>query len=473
MDYRALEDLIGILVKKSGFKLTDVKGSFNKDNLLKIKNELLKEIDDVKSRLDNYEYFDNNELNKDEQERDYLENILNDLNNDKNDIEIKLNGKEDLKLQNKLECIISEIEKVNEALKIVNCKLNNKFYLDEFSKNKDEVAFNDLEMELELVNSLIDNTDVNPVSLGNRLLESYKKGKSLSEVSKDLEDLVNHAKNNYSLTLDEIKDSNIFEIMDNYSTLKNEASLRVEKSDYIDNKVKEDLFEKTKYHNKRIENINNTLESIVKRKENLNTLIDESTNLYNSVRLDRISKEEKLKALTVNLYKYYDFNNYENDYEGSIRFLRKDIVDDTYLENKYKKDIQEFKEELRNLEINFNNLKKEIDIEEEALEIINYRTENDSIDYFLQIEDKVNLLNYSDRLASLENEQQYLYVNVDVIKEEIINLWNRNIVDSLEIEEVYEEPEIDMGSMYEEGNNIFDNIDPIEIDDSIDIDYLD
>lgn len=80
---------------------------------------------------------------------------------------------------------------------------------------------------------------------------------------------------------------------------------------------------------------------------------------------------------------------------------------------------------MRNLDINFNNMHNEIISEERSLEIINDRIDEKSSDLVSKFEDKIKLLGYTNRVNSLYNEQQYLYVNVDVIKEEIESIWAR------------------------------------------------
>ena len=47
------------------------------------------------------------------------------------------------------------------------------------------------------------------------------------------------------------------------------------------------------------------------------------------------------------------------------------------------------------------------------------------IDLMNKFQDKVNFLVYSNRVENLVNEQQYLYVNVEVIKDEVMSIWNR------------------------------------------------
>ena len=101
------------------------------------------------------------------------------------------------------------------------------------------------------------------------------------------------AKENYNKTLEEIKGSNIFELIDLYSNKKNDITDKINNSDYVSEKGKEELFEKTKYHNKRIETFKSTISGIEKRKEELSVLIEESSNLFEKTRIERLKKEEK------------------------------------------------------------------------------------------------------------------------------------------------------------------------------------
>lgn len=52
------------------------------------------------------------------------------------------------------------------------------------------------------------------------------------------------AKENYNKTLEEIKGSNIFELIDLYSNKRNDITDKINNSDYVSEKGKEELFEK-------------------------------------------------------------------------------------------------------------------------------------------------------------------------------------------------------------------------------------
>ena len=430
MNYRALEDLIGILVKKSGYKITDLRVLEDTDYLESRKNYLTEEIDSIKSKLDTHDYIDKDKKIKDEEEKKYLTETLNNLKNQKSELELKLNDKTlkckvKAKTTGDIEVITKELNSVEELIEVVNYKLDNLSYTDDSDKSKDEVYLNTLERELSLVNEALDNKEKNSILIGTELLSAFKNNRSLAEVKDLLDTLTERANNNYERTLDEIKGSNIFELIDLYNNKKNDITNVLEKNNYSSDEIKESLFEKTKYHNKRIETFKSTITGIEKRKEELNTLIDESKNLFLSTRIERLKKEEKLKTLEELLFNESNLNNLESEYASIINLLNDEINSDKFLENKYELDIENFNEELRNLDINYNNLHNEIIKEERSLEILNDRIQNDGVDTLSKFEDKIKQLEYTNRINSLYNEQQYLYVNVDVIKEEIESIWSR------------------------------------------------
>lgn len=430
MNYRALEDLIGILVKKSGYKITDLRVLEDTDYLVSRKNYLTEEIDSIKSKLDTHDYIDKDKKIKDEEEKKYLTETLNNLKNQKSELELKLNDKTlkckvKAKTTGDIEVITKELNSVEELIEVVNYKLDNLSYTDDSDKSKDEVYLNTLERELSLINEALDNKEKNSILLGTELLSAFKNNRTLVEVKDLLDTLTERAKNNYERTLDEIKGSNIFELIDLYNNKKNDITNVLEKNNYSSDEIKESLFEKTKYHNKRIETFKSTITGIEKRKEELNTLIDESKNLFLSTRIERLKKEEKLKTLEELLFNESNLNNLESEYASIINLLNDEINSDKFLENKYELDIENFNEELRNLDINYNNLHNEIIKEERSLEILNDRIQNDGVDTLSKFEDKIKQLEYTNRINSLYNEQQYLYVNVDVIKEEIESIWSR------------------------------------------------
>ena len=430
MNYRALEDLIGILVKKSGFKLSDLKVEEDTDFLEDRKKYIEGEIESLKSKLNSYEYINKDERYKDEEERKYLEDSLNDLNNSLSELETKLSDKSTKsstrrKLLGDKTILEQEIANVRELLTLADNKLTKKSYFDFNGKTKDEVNLDVLEAELSRINTSLEIKYNHPVVLGNKLLDAFKENKPFSQVSEMFDTLITKAHNEFDKTSKEIKDSNIFDVIDKYTTKKRDTAGSLEENNYSSESLKNELFEKEKYHNSRLETFRNTLDGIEKRKEALKVLIDESKRLYDGVLKEREQKEDILSDLINTLYGEANLIIEEDDYKKVINELRNEIVDDKYLENKYNSDIQSFKDEVKNLDINYTNISNEITCEERSLEIIHEKLNGKSVDLMNKFQDKVNFLVYSNRVENLGNEQQYLYVNVDVIKDEVMSIWNK------------------------------------------------
>ena len=445
MNYRALEDLIGILVKKSGYKLSDLKVLEDKDYLLERKEYLTNECDKLRSKIEEDKYVDKDKKTKLEEEKKYLEDTLSSLQNDSANLSSKLedNNLDDdseIRTKAKLDVVSAEIERVKDSVKLIDFKLDKKCYTDSYSKCKDKVLLESLESEIKRIDKSLDIKENNPVLIGNSLLDKFKSGEKLESVREDLDCLIKTARNNYEHTLEEVKGSNIFELIDKYANKKRSLKDRLDDNDYNDEKEKENIFEKSKYHNKRIETFRNTIDGIDKRKKELEILIEESDNLYLNTRSERISKEEFLDELLLRLYHESNLSLIEQ-YSESINILRQDIINDKTLENKYNQDIQVYMDEIRNLDINTSSLHNEIIAEEKCLDILNSKVQND-VTLNSKFEDEIDLLHDSNRITSLENEQQYLYVNVDVIKNEIEELWNRGNSGITETSSMYDEEEV-------------------------------
>lgn len=460
MNYRALEDLIGILVKKSGYKLSDLKVLEDKDYLLERKEYLTNECDKLRSKIEEDKYIDNEKKAKLEEEKKYLEDTLNSLQNDSTNLSSKLennlDGDSETKTKAKLDVISAEIARVKDSVKLIDFKLDNKCYTDSYSKCKDKVLLESLESEIKRIDKSLDIKENNPVLIGNTLLDKFKSGEKLESVREELETLIATARNNYEHTLEEVKGSNIFELIDKYANKKSSLKDRLDDNDYNDEKEKENIFEKSKYHNKRIETFRNTIDGIDKRKKELEILIEESDNLYLNTRSERISKEEFLDELLLRLYHESNLSLIDQ-YSESINVLRQDIINDKTLENKYNQDIQVYMDEIRNLDINTSSLHNEIIAEEKCLDILNSKVQND-VTLNSKFEDEIDLLHDSNRITSLENEQQYLYVNVDVIKNEIEELWNRGNSESItETSSMYDEEEIKEDNIENSDEETLDN----------------
>lgn len=430
MNYRALEDLIGILVKKAGFKLSDLKVEEDTDFLEDRKKYIEGEIETLQNKLNTFEYINKDEKYKDEEERKYLEDSLNDLNNSLSELESKLSDKSTKSstrrtLLGDKTILEQEIANVRELLSLADSKLSKKSYFDYSLKSKDEVNLDVLNKELDRINTSLEIKYNHPVVLGNKLLDAFRENKPFSQVNEMFDTLISKARDEFDKTSKEIKDSNIFDIMDKYTTKKRDTAGNLEENNYSSDSLKNELFEKEKYHNSRLDTFRNTLDGIEKRKEEVKVLIDESKRLYDGVLKEREQKEDILSDLINTLYGEANLIIEEDDYKKVINELRNEIVDDKFLENKYNTDIQGFKDELKNLDINTTNINTEITREERSLEIIREKLNNKAVDLMNKFQDKVNFLVYSNRVENLVNEQQYLYVNVEVIKDEVMSIWNR------------------------------------------------
>ena len=184
------------------------------------------------------------------------------------------------------------------------------------------------------------------------------------------------------------------------------------------------------------------MEGINSRKAEVLNLISVSKNLSEDVKQARMCSENELSYLESRLYGVNTLDVSEEELkniDNLIGEIKVDIENNKYLENEYIDDIYAYKEELKNLDINYSTLQNEISKEEKILEILNSEISSNDIceNKIDKLADSVLLIEYNERLKSLKNQQQYLYVDSKVIKEEIYNLWKRS--GSSDREEIVEE----------------------------------
>ncbi len=413
MNYRALEDLVNILVKKTGYKLNDLKLEEDIDLLEERKKELEEEISTLKDT--------------DSPKCKFL------------------------------------IKSINRELEEIDASLN--------------VKYN------------------NPVILGNKLLDAYKNNDSFESVSETFETLVKKARVEYEKTHEEVKPSNIFELMDRYSTKKKNYSDNLESYTYSNEENRDSMILRISYHNSRIEELKRELEVIDKKKEEILALNSDVEDVIKRVHKDIEIKNTKLNNLLKELYNESNLVSEENTYKSLINTIRYEISDLTYLESKYNEDIKSYKAKIKELDAKVIEVNERITIEEKTLAITQEKLDQKENDLLQRLKENINYLKSSNRVENLMNEQQYLYVNVDVIKDEIIDLWNREEKDSeySKIEKFekekednitssmydFEEPENKDNENNESNEESKDIIDEDLIDDSDDedglevIDYLD
>lgn len=389
MNYRALEDLVNILVKKTGYKLNDLK--------------LEEDIDDLEDRK---------------------KSLLNELDT--------ITDKENLKSKYLIKSINKEIENIELML---------------------DIKYN------------------NPVILGNKLLDSYRNEESLDSVLDVLESLVKKARSEYEFTHEEVKTSNIFELMDKYSTKKRNFTDNLENNKYFSNDNKESMILRISYHNSRIEELKRELEVIDRKKEEVLALQNDAEDVIKRVHKDIETMSERLNSLVKD---YYSEDNIlrDNKLSNLINSVRYEIADLSYLEGKYNDDIKSYKSKVKELDSKVIETNERINLEEKLLSITEDLINKEENDLLLRFRENIEALSASNRVDNLVNEQQYLYVNVDVIKDEIIALWNKEgskVVPKKE-ENIVEEV---TSSMYEEEYKEDTNEEETEeLDNTIDLDEI-
>ena len=114
------------------------------------------------------------------------------------------------------------------------------------------------------------------------------------------------------------------------------------------------------------------------------------------------------------------------------------------LEYEYNTDIENYKEKIRELENKITGLEKFIaTFEEKVNNIMINSPKNGFVDSKKLLNDRLLVVEYDNRLKSISNQQQYLYVDSKVIKDEIINLWSikddsNSVNDEINVEENYD-----------------------------------
>lgn len=423
MDYRALEDLIGILVKKAGTNISESKTMEDADILTSRKEFLESKKSELLESINNEKYIKEVDKNKDIEEKEYLENEIKRVEELDEEEAIKEN----------------ELDNLNEQVSIIAQRNEIKKYYNKSLKENNDINKETLDKDINYVEEVINSKELYPSILGSKLLEAYKDGKSFSEVENDFNMLVEKATNLFNNTLNEVKDTNIFELMDEYSSKKSSTYDKLEKDEYSpDNADRYAL--RSEYHNSKKEEYNNTLKAISERKEELNKEIKSVKILYEDAKASKENNEKLISEYENKLYNISNISLYESDFNGFIDYLRSEILKDKYLIDKYNDDIVSLKQEIITLDINAKNIESLIREEEKCIEIVNSEIEESYKNIKEKIDDELFYLQSVNRLESLSNEQQYYYVNIDVIKNEILAIWNKvQDVASEEDSTMYEE----------------------------------
>ena len=490
MNYKALEDLINILVKKSGTDLGIQIVSNEVARLEEKKKKLTKEKNKLEEKLEKNDYILQIEKDKDLNEKNYLEKTIKQLNQEKEEYYAELEAfnrilesgetyfksvEEDI---NRLNCLLKklmikneikpseenskyyeetienikglekeinrkkyleeeiirvedEINTNNTKLIEVEKKISESSYMDDLTFNKDKLILNNCKKEIEIVEKSIEMWQNSPEVLGGKILDAFKSDKDIKEVKEEIETLIKMANCELKYTQEEINGSNIFEVIDNYEKLSTNLESKVNSYTYDNEEEKNRIHIKQTYHKEKIAKCKANLEGINSRKAEVLNLISVSKNLSEDVKQARMCSENKLTYLEERLYTINTLDVSDDELKNIdtlIGEIKTEIENNKYLENEYIDDIYAYKEELKNLDINYATLQNEINKEEKILEILNSEISSNDIceDKISKLSDSILLIEYTDRVKSLKNQQQYLYVDSKVIKEEIYNLWNRS-----------------------------------------------
>ena len=409
MNYKALEDLINILVKKAGYNVNEGMTLEDIDVLTKRLGELSEAKEKLERKISSDNYVDKEEKAKDLEEKKYIESTIDVLSNQPDEGVINEN----------------EVEELKEQSRLLDLKIESRTYEDKTSKSIDELHSRTLEDQIDALTGLIKEKHEAPSELGLILLEAFKNGKPFEEVRPVFEKLVSLAMEESKKTVDEIDSANIFELMEKYAKEKDTMHRKIQKDSYSDKDEKNSLDEKKKYHTKRITAYNKTLDAIEARKKELKELVEESRSLYSKTREDRLKNEEILKEYNTKLYAAREISGYADEFSKYLDYLKDEILGNKVLEDKYSSDVIAYDNEIRTLDLNTKNVNSKILEEENCLEVIESKIEALDGNKLDKINDELSYLVSAKRLESLTNEQQYFYVNVETIKTEIANLWNK------------------------------------------------
>lgn len=501
MNYKALEDLINILVKKSGTDLGVQVVSNEVVRLEEKKKKLVKEKNKLDDKLEKDDYILQMDKDKDLNEKSYLEKMIKLLNQEKEEYYSELEGfnrtlesgetyfkslEEDIKRLNKLskklmiknemspsdeikkeyedtldsihnkekevnrkKYLEEEIIRVEDEINFntirlneVEKKISDDRYMDDLAFNKDKLMLSNCKKEIEIIDSSVDVWQNSAEVLGGKILDAFKGNKDINDVKDEIDSLVKMANCELKCTQEEINGSNIFEIIDNYEKMSVNLKGKVSSYNYDNEEEKNRIHVKQTYHKEKISKYKANLEGINARKAEVLNLISVSKNLSEDVKQARMCSENKLFYLETRLYgvNTLDISDEElKNIDTLIGEIKVDIENNRYLENEYIDDIYAYKEELKNLDINYATLQSEISKEEKILDILNLEISSNDIceNKLSKLSDSILLIEYNERLKSLKNQQQYLYVDSKVIKEEIYNLWKRS--GSSDREEIVEE----------------------------------
>lgn len=292
---------------------------------------------------------------------------------------------------------------------------------NEFEKHLNEIRLSSdtlkYEKELKLTEECLKDLESKIILYASDIIDAFKNRKSYSFIKDKVDFLINESKKALENTKNMIKNSNIFEAIEENKKDINSFKKDLDEKELIDNnKLQINNFysayikSKNKASKKRIEvliNQINALEKIIVVLKVEKKKID-NRNFY--LKNEAVKYKEKLESL--NLLTDDDVIKYED--------ILKHINDDI---ESLLKIIEEYNKEIKEYELEQKNKKEELILKQKEISL---KIEIDTKDNIEYLKEMISYHKSLEKLKSISLQQQYLYVDPDIIKEEIEIIWKKN-----------------------------------------------
>ena len=325
--------------------------------------------------------------------------------------------------------------------------VNKNYSENELKKTKETISKleNDKDIEKSTKNELIANLKIrqanwenNAEVIGKSLLDCYKNNKSYMDVRAKVEFLSNLAKKDEESKNGQSLMTYVYSKLKELENEYNELNLRIESNDYInqeekdlDVKLKEYLINSIDNYSNEISLCDDELERL-KDVEHQEQMIKERLNAYianvkkDVELLDKLKKNSLDKGITLEVWEKIE------DIELNIKSKLEKVLSVLKKTENVLNEVNENRERCNNKKTI---MSKEIERSNNKLNRINERLNYDAyLDYNIIIKDfnKKELIRIE--LNELKNKKDVIYVNVDMVKEELIREWSKNFSDNSSIE---------------------------------------
>ena len=325
--------------------------------------------------------------------------------------------------------------------------VNKNYSENELKKTKETInkLENDRDIEKATKNELIANLKIrqanwenNAEVIGKSLLDCYKNNKSYMDVRAKVEFLSNLAKKDEESKNGQSLMTYVYSKLKELENEYNELNLRIESNDYInqeekdlDVKLKEYLINSIDNYSNEISLCDDELERL-KDVEHKELMIKERLSAYianvkkDVELLDKLKRNSLDKGITLEVWEKIE------DIELNIKSKLEKVLSVLKKTDNVLNEVNENRERCNNKKTI---MSKEIERSNNKLNRINERLNNDDyLDYTRKIKDlnKKELIRIE--LNELKNKKDVIYVNVDMVKEELIREWSKNSSDNSSIE---------------------------------------